>query len=266
MKNPVTLIIERINALNLQPSVKQVVIGGIFAVLAAFIISSVSLAVALLQKSQRPILQNTAVVQPLSQTTTPASPYAFAHAVIDSLAYAADARQTLRSIEDKGDATANALHSMTNARIAIGKLERAKGRLEHFSGSTDGTIRTASQGFCMAYDQLIDALNHSIKSEERLMMAQGQHELAAIVSDTSKYLAQADEAWKLLVYATAAASHALTDNEREENGKLRYLKITTAQRADLVDGLERFFGPQLKVVSKQANTLQRPHQPLCGRC
>ena len=50
----------------------------------------------------------------------------------------------------------------------------------------------------------------------------------------------------MLVYATAAACYALTDTSREVDGKLSYLAITTAQRNELIEELERRFGQSVK--------------------
>lgn len=48
------------------------------------------------------------------------------------------------------------------------------------------------------------------------------------------------------MYATAAATYALVDNERSVDGKPRYLTITAQQRVELLNDLESYFGEPVK--------------------
>ena len=105
----------------------------------------------------------------------------------------------------------------------------------------------ALQGFDSAYSGLISVLNESILIEERLLSISNEKELGALLNDASKSAAQADESWKLLMYATTAATYALIDYNRTENGKTAYLAITTAQRGALLKDLESYFGESVKI-------------------
>jgi hypothetical protein len=72
-------------------------------------------------------------------------------------------------------------------------------------------------------------------------------ELGAILNETSKWAAEADEGWWMLVYATAAVAHALVDDKRlDADGTLGYLSITAAQRDALKRDLESYFGESVK--------------------
>lgn len=182
-----------------------------------------------------------------AQKTRPVDPYEFAQAVIKSLSWATDARQVIMSSPVENKNTADALASMTNARIAISKLERAKDVVRQFSNSDNKAIQTSVRGFDNAYDQLTTALTQSIQSEEKLLSVSNSQELGALLSEASKWGAQADEAWKLLIYATIAASYGLIDNERlTADGKHGYLAITAAQRDQLLADLEHHFGDSVK--------------------
>lgn len=138
------------------------------------------------------------------------------------------------------------LRAMTNTRIAINKLERANSAVQRFSNSDNKMIGIAAHEFSIAYDQLIAALNQSIQSEEKLLSVSSGQESGALLNETSKWAAEADEAWKLLVYATVATCHTLTDNTRLVDGKLPYLTITTAERNELLVELEQQFGESIK--------------------
>lgn len=238
-------LLDRFHDLNLQPPIKQAVVAGGFLLLATIIGEAFSLGATLLGRSPTTPQRDTKVA-----TAAPAkrvSPYEFTEAVIQSLSIAQDARQTLLSIQSKGDPAADALESMTNARIAIKKLERAGDELQRFSSSDNEAINVAVQGFAVAYTQLIMALNESIKIEEKLLSVSDAQQLGAILNETSKWAAEADEGWKLLMYATAAVAHALADNKRlDEDGTLGYLSITATQREALLKELESSFGESVK--------------------
>ena len=55
-----------------------------------------------------------------------------------------------------------------------------------------------------------------------------------------------EEIWRMLIYATAMSSHSLVDQSRTENGKLRFLTITSDERKSLIKKLIDIFGEGIK--------------------
>ena len=265
MKSP----LDWFNNLNLKTPVKQTVIAGIFLLLATVTGGAFSLLIANAQKtplSKQTLTHVSQASEPkvsnnATQSVQQVSPFEFTEAVIDSLSLAAEARHILVTTESTGGGTAaDTLNSMTNARLAINKLEEANRRVQRFSGTQNETITLSVGLFKVAYAQLIESLNAIIKSEEQLMGVADKQELAGVLSEASKWLAQADEAWKMLVYATIGATYVLANNQRLQDGKLPYLTITPAERQKLLDKLESFFGESVKkgMVAGQYGTEAAP--------
>lgn len=188
----------------------------------------------------------------------PVNPYEFSEAVIRSLALATDAQRVLQ-IPPLSDNVDEAVVGMTTLRIAVKKLEQANAVIQRFSKSDDGTIAASVLAFDIGYRQLIDALNGAIRVEEKMLTVSSKQEQAALLSETSKWLAEAYEAWRLLPNATALASHALADNKRLVDGKLPYLRITAAEKAQLLEELEQYFGESVKITeTHEPNSLSAP--------
>lgn len=195
-----------------------------------------------IQESSREVVPEQHPIAPVQLKKV--SPYEFAAAVIDSLGWAADAREVLVSSET------DTLTSMTNMRLAIIKLERAKDTFQPFLESNDKTIQTTLGAFDMAYGQLVLSLNETIRISEQLLAGPDQREYAKLINEQSKWLAQASEGWKALVLAVVGTSQVLVDNSREEGGRLPYLSITAAERAALSKQLEKRFGESVKEGSR----------------
>lgn len=243
MPNPFRLLLERYHSLNIRPPITAALIGGAFVLLAALVNL---LAIAVKTTPQTRVVSAKPVETPPAQQAKPTDPYEFAQAVIDSLSWAADARQTIVSTEVKGAGAADTFRSMTNARIGINKLTRAHDEIQRFASSDDRFVNVAVALFDAAYRQLIVALNESIRAEERLLSVSSEQELGVLLNETSQWAAQADEAWKALVYATAASAHALVDYNRPAGDKQAHLAITAEQRAKLIQQLESHFGESIK--------------------
>ena len=260
MRNPFRLLLERYHSLNMRPHIAGPLIGGAFGVLVALI----GLLAIVVQKAPAykpnqlrveppPRVASTAqAVNVHSLPVKATDPYEFTQAVIDSLSWAADARQMFMSIEsdDEGAATdifTDTFHSMTDTRIAINKLRRAKLEVQQFADSENQLAKEAVQLFNVGYDGLIAVLTKSIQSQERMLSISNEKELGALMNEMSRGAAAADEAWKALVYATAAVPWVLADNKRTNaEGKISYLTITADQRAALLKELESHFGESVK--------------------
>lgn len=249
--NPFKALLEQYHHLRIRPAITAAVIGGI-CVLAAAIIGFFGAVVRRSPVEYRASAAPSESAEPRitrSQSVTdagPNEPFFFTQAVIRSLSRAAVARQTLISTETTGDDVSDTLKTMTDMRIGINQLEDAKTELAQYRESQNEAIATPIKGFNTAYDLLIHAVGGGLSVHERLAAAEDEGQVMALMSDLSKSLAEADRGWKLLAYATAAAAHALVDNEREIDGKLVYLAITTEQRATLLTDLESYFGQAVK--------------------
>jgi hypothetical protein len=248
MRSPFRALLEWYYTMNMRPPITAALIVGICALLAALIKAPASKPIqAKIESQVREASAKPAVATSPVQEAKPTDPYEFAQAVIDSLSWAADARQTVMSLPAENQGPADTLKSMTNARIAINKLTHARLKIQRFADSDNELVNETASLFDTAYHALIVALNASIRTEEQLMSVSSEQELGVLLNEASKWAAQADESWKALVYASAGVAHVLADKTRStKDGKLAYLTITTEQRAKLLQQLESHFGESIK--------------------
>jgi hypothetical protein len=154
---------------------------------------------------------------------------------------AAIARDKLLNTKPTNDAIATSLNSILAERSAANRLKDAAALLAEFETTPDETIRLTAETFRLAYGTLATQLEASIAIWEKLAVATTEAEIKALVPETGRALSTIDEAWRVLPLATAALSHALVDSKREVNGKLGYLRITRAERAQLIQALTKAF-------------------------
>ncbi len=177
-------------------------------------------------------------------------PFSYVYSVIHSLHWALDAKETISSFPLKGDEPDFYLQAMTNTRIAAGKLSTARATINPFLESKNKYINKSADGFDVAYKGLLLSLDKSLTIFEKMANMTDEEaaiNIGTISKEASEFAAQADEGWKLLVYATVASTYALVDNEREEDGKHPYLTITVEERGILLKELEELFGDKIKV-------------------
>jgi hypothetical protein len=135
---------------------------------------------------------------------------------------------------------------MTAYRRALSKLQIAYSRLEAHTTSHHQTIADTALGTRLAYSQLIQAFEGSLRVQEKLVDMKPNDPMGPIVSEASIHTAAAEDAWKALpIAAGAGLSHALVDlGRRTADGRLAYLVVTKSERAALLSSIELLFGKQ----------------------
>jgi hypothetical protein len=171
--------------------------------------------------------------------------YELVNVAIDTFSLASEGRKTIAETADQstGEPLAQILEAMTATRIAIGKLEQARRLLMPISdGATDGTVREAAIALSGVYEVLIQELNRSLELDQKLAGAQNRSDLVRLLDEASQNMATMIETWKLLLTSAVLMTHVLVDNERLDDGRLSYLRISTRQKGDLLQKLEILFG------------------------
>ena len=77
-------------------------------------------------------------------------------------------------------------------------------------------------------------------------LQRGTSDLASVISNNSKVIADFEQAWRLLGDTAAFSTYALVDTERLVGDSPRYLTITTAQRRDLSAQIVDLFDPEVR--------------------
>lgn len=195
-------------------------------------------------------------VEPTRQTPTQEishrveRPFNYVYAVIRSLHWALDAKETISSFSPEGDEPDFSLQAMTNIRVAANKLVSARATLNPFLKSNNKYINKSASGFDTAYNALLLSFDKNLSILEKvanMTNEEGASNIGTISKEASEFAAQADEGWKLLVYAAIASTYALVDNEREEGGGHHYLTITTEEKVMLLKELQDLFGDKIKI-------------------
>jgi hypothetical protein len=62
----------------------------------------------------------------------------------------------------------------------------------------------------------------------------------------SENMAANEDLWRMLLHATTMSTYCLVDSNRTEDGKLKFLTITTEEKKALIDQLVGVFGDGIK--------------------
>src|SRR5439155_8953011 len=133
----------------------------------------------------------------------------------------------------------------TTTKVADADYLQASQLLLPFESSTDEMIRTSARGFRAAYAGVVEADRRSLDMYRQLL--NGEIGPGALAQQATDAEAMRTEGWKVL--ATAAvplAAHALTEKTENGGNEPARLKISEAQRKQLLARLRRSFGPEIQ--------------------
>jgi hypothetical protein len=180
-------------------------------------------------------------------------PYDFTRAAIRSLQLASVARERLlheeRQLHAQKGSMPNLLAGMTSIRTTVLRLEEACGQVRPYMESKNEFIKRSAEAYVVAYRSIIDSFENKLNLLEKLGNMSPEQFLSSygtIQKESSEYLVQADEGWRLLIFASIAATHCLIDQNRIQNGKFGYLAIDKKEREELLRELRSSFGVKIQ--------------------
>ena len=174
------------------------------------------------------------------------SPYVFTKTVIDALGLVEAARSSTTEIDDSADLYTTVGQFLLEARRTSMQLDRAAGMMDTFASSSDPRISASAENLRATFANLSAHIEAMAVAQENLLQAETNDDLVAFMSTNSKVLAAIDSTWKALPIATAGLTYALIDTEEVSDGHFGYLRITSAERAQLIVQLETMFGRQIE--------------------
>ena len=128
-----------------------------------------------------------------------------------------------------------------------GIMEAAQFIELHFS-SSNKIIKEAASSFHFIYSSIIEnnanflnTLENELNNPESTAGKEG-----TFLIKLSKNMAANEELWRMLLYTTTFSTYCLVDRERTEEGKLKFLTITSNERKSLIKNLLNVFGDQIK--------------------
>lgn len=171
----------------------------------------------------------------------------------ESYNFIGDVIRSLQSAQIAGERTkqgnSNDLVSQMKDIIVFnnGILEAAQFIKPHLA-SNNKLIKESAGSFHFIYSSIVEnnenllkTLENALNSIENTVAKQG-----TFLRKISESMAANEELWRMLLYATTMSTYCLVDQNRTENGKLKFLTITTKEKKSLIDQLVGVFGDRIK--------------------
>jgi hypothetical protein len=185
------------------------------------------------------------------------SAYQFVGTLINSLAYAkagSDRTQTASIAFERNLMTAQsgpevvmAISAMIYEIKASDAEYRCAARLvQPYNSSDNEFIRTAAEAAHTVYFGLVQVDEDMIAELVSLLDDPGGRQTGTVINRLSDLGIKKAGVWKLLLIAGVAATYTLVDFSGREDEKPSRLSVTRAERAQLLQDLERSFGETTK--------------------
>lgn len=174
----------------------------------------------------------------------PATAFQLADSLIDGLSLLDEAHERFADT-DATVADGDPLEPVTSFSLVMQHIWRASQRVEPFRGSDLLLVAVGAEHFTVVCDALTMSMAGALTSIAKFLNTQAEQrdsQRALFVSEISDWTAQSNNAWRALPDAVASVSDALIDDDRQQDRSVRYLSITSAERAALSDKLRLFFG------------------------
>jgi len=159
--------------------------------------------------------------------------------VLRSLVWARAAGEALLSSRTAGPIHVS-LTSRTAQHRAVVNLRTASSMLATHAVSPRKEVRNAAVSLRLVYDLLLEGFEGSLDIEEKLAGVTAKGSLEQLARDANACAIVADKAWGLLPIAAAILTDALVD---ATSGQAPSLMVTAGEKADLLEQIDRFFGP-----------------------
>jgi hypothetical protein len=131
--------------------------------------------------------------------------------------------------------------AMTGKRLAISRLATARALFAKDLKSSDVDVKELAELFDRVFERLQFLFGRGVELDQALLEAKTTNDINKLVSPASEVAADTDEAWRMLPTLTVALAQTLVDRSRTVGGKLPYLRVTAAERRELIATIRRTF-------------------------
>ncbi|MBD3426094.1 MAG: hypothetical protein GF409_02550 [Candidatus Omnitrophica bacterium] len=175
--------------------------------------------------------------------------YGFAREFISGLSLI----KKIREIDKLGELPADLPGKKAAIEDYIADIRRARAdllemrtALAPYENSSDEQVRKASVLALKSYDSYIRALSDILREQSLIWQIRltGQ-EMARVIGRIRDEYPRIDMAMKILRDSSMLVSLAMLEAEADQAGKLTYLGITSEQRRELINYLEKIYGKDL---------------------
>jgi hypothetical protein len=172
--------------------------------------------------------------------------YNYMAAVISSLESCKIANERLKLSNSDEDETGTAL--MKDIIVTNSKIKEAAQFMEPYLLSKDETTKMSAKEFAATYafiiqnnEDLLNFIEHTFNNIDDYADKQGTY-----TRKLSGFMATNEELWRMIPKLVALSTYALVDNERIEDGILKFLKISSGEAEYLKGMLVSTFGEEVK--------------------
>lgn len=140
---------------------------------------------------------------------------------------------------------------MKNYRLAQTELQYAQDLIAKYRNSENELISQSSGFIYVVLGIQKDVAFKSLKVLEDsyapdTMNNPENFHMGKYMSKLSELAAESDNSWQMLLQATGLVTHAMVDQNPDENGHLSYLVLTSQERKELIDELDNIYGGVIK--------------------
>ena len=167
----------------------------------------------------------------------------FMTAVVNSYQSAEIAGSRIKSSESKELVT-----QMKDIIVFNNEMSTGAQFIKPYLTSKNELIKESAESFFDIYSSIIQNNKNLLGTLESILNnpeATSSRE-GTFLRKLSENMAANEELWRMLFYATTLSTYTLVDQNRVENGKLKFLTITTKERESLKSQLVKVFGEGIK--------------------
>ena len=174
---------------------------------------------------------------------TASEPYDFVLAVIESFEKIEIAKERIENSDDP-----SLIIFVKDMIVFNSEMERARSFIKPHLSSKNESIKKSANGFDLIYSLIIGNNEKLLNFYEKVFNEKDNFSAkeGTFTKKMGEMMATNEDAWRLLPKATVEATFLLIDPKRTIDGKLKYLKINSKERRQLINKLESVFGDKVK--------------------
>lgn len=148
----------------------------------------------------------------------------------------------------KGSDSADIVSHMKDIIVFNNEIKAAAHFIKPHLSNGNELIKESANSFYTIYLSIIQNNENLLNTFEKAFnnIENSASKEGTFLRQLSENMAANEELWRMLLYATTMSTYTLVDQKRTEDGKLKFLTITSAEKKSLADQLVSIFGESIK--------------------
>ena len=180
-----------------------------------------------------------------SQIATASEPYDLVLAIVESFQQIEIAKERIQNSDDP-----SMIIFVKDMIVFNDEMEMARSFVKPHLSSKNESIKESANGFDLIYSLIIENNEKLLNFYEKVFNEKDNFSTkeGTFTRKMGEIMATNEEVWRLLPMTTVQSTYLLIDPKRTIGGKLKYLKINSKERRQLINKLESVFGDKVKSV------------------